>query len=553
MKTKTPGRETGGAPGEALRTDGAGFLGLSRRWLYAGLALTVLLLLPLVYFQYLPLNDWPNHLASMHLLIEQQAGIGTYIGPNPNLLLPNSSAFWAMRLLGPRIGVESAGRLMLGLTVVLTIWGMAYFFRSVDKRLAPLGLALGAALAYNWFFLMGFLNYALALPLFLLAGGGWMERREKRMDGKGVMLALILSVLASFTHLVAGLALLALIGWMRVAELAQEWREKKGPDLASIRARLTHDWPFVLPVLLMGALAAQPLLSGEGNSGAIEWGSLFGKLLYGVLGTAVPILAVVFAIVAACYLALRLGQLKNGWRPDWMWLGLGLLMLAGALFLPENTASWQFAAPRLWPFVYYFMALAIFAPLARTQEGSGVVSEMAAALMLLALLQGAVMAHDWQGLQLNLAQVAAVGAQLPAQASVLPLGEGFAQAGPEPAVSPYYHAWGYWVMQKDVYVPYLFAWNYSPIQYNEPDAHGREQIGSWMERLAAKNFASPPNSTCQYWGEYYQQFNWSLVGSEYQYVVLRAGECENGSLVPPPFERIWNEGNLSIFKNREKE
>ncbi len=81
-------------------------------WFWALLAFTILLLVPIWYFHFLPLNDWPNHLAGVHMVIENDAGRPSYMQANPTLLLPNSTDFWFMRLLGPFVGVEAAGRLL---------------------------------------------------------------------------------------------------------------------------------------------------------------------------------------------------------------------------------------------------------------------------------------------------------------------------------------------------------------------------------------------------------------------------------------------------------
>ncbi len=539
-------------------------IGLPRVWLYAGLALTLFLLIPVWYFQYLPLNDWPNHLASMHLLIQQQAGQTTYILPNANPLLPNALAFWFIEALGPLIGVEAAGRVLLSLILILTIWGSAYFLKSADERLGPLGLALGAVLAYNWFFLMGFLNYALGVPLFLIAAGYWLEKSRKNEKGPRSSIRrtlfelaamLILSALVALSHLIAGAMLVGLVGFWRLAQALGALRRK--PKIESIigawKPALSLDLAASLPVLALGALAAGPLLAGESDQTFTVWGPGARKLLYAILEAPSPVLLLAGGLVLVSYLAIWIMQYRRDWRPQAGWLVLALLMAGGAMLLPESTASWQFAAPRLWPFFYYFMAMAIFLPLARTPGGEGVVKEIAICLLVLAVLQAGSLAKDWASVQEPMRQIAAASADLAPGAAVLPIGEGFAQTGTQAGVSPYFHSWGYWVMEKDVFSPYLFVWNYSPIHLKGTDAHGAAAVSGWLQRIAYKNFANPTNDTCLYWREYYEQdFNWSLVAREYDYVVLRKGACDNESAVPYPFERIAQHGSVYVFENREK-
>ncbi|MCL6089247.1 MAG: hypothetical protein M1530_03765 [Candidatus Marsarchaeota archaeon] len=538
--------------------------GLPRVWLYAGLVLTLLLLIPIWYFQYLPLNDWPNPMASMHLLIQQQAGQQTYILPNPNPLLPNALAFWFIEALGPLIGVEMAGRALLSLILMLTIWGSAYFFGSVDRRLGPLGLSLGALLAYNWFFLMGFLNYALGVPLFLIAAGYWLEKGRKNEKGARpsvrrtlfeLAVMFVLSALAALSHLIAGAMLLGLVGFWRLAQALGALRKK--PKIESIigawKPALALDLAAALPVLALGALSASTLLAGESDQSLTVWGPAARKLLYAILEAPSPVLLMAGGLVLVSYLAIWILQYRRDWRPQAGWLLLAILMAGGAMLLPESTASWQFAAPRLWPFFYYFIAMAIFLPLVHTPEGEGMVKEIAVGLLLMALLQAGSLAKDWNSAQESMQQIGAVSADLARGSVVLPIGEGFAETGTQAGVSPYFHAWGYWVMEKDVFSPYLFVWNYSPISLKGIDAHGAAAVSGWLQRIAYKNFAKPTNDSCLYWREYYEQdFNWSLVAQEYDYVVMRKGACDDERAVPWPFEKIAQHGSVYVFENREK-
>ena len=537
-------------------------------WFWALLAFTILLLVPIWYFHYLPLNDWPNHLAGVHMVLENDAGRPSYLQANPNLLLPNSTGFWFMRVLGPFVGVETSGRLLLCITIILSIWGAAYFMRQIHPDIEPLGGALGAALAYNWFFLMGFLNYALSIPLFLIAAGYWMKPAKDR-DGKAFAGAVLLSLLATLTHIVAGAVLVAVIGVMRLIEAGQAaWNDsgaKSGlgrpskSGLGHLFKNIRWDLAFALPVLAIALLSLGPILAPE-QGGRMVWGSPWQELNYLLHIPPNPALSIIFLVIVATDILLWMRSEKNGWMPAARWLAVAILLAAGAMLLPESTASWQFAAPRLWPFFIFALAAAVFRPMAE-RGAKQLITELAIAMLIFTAVEMGVMMVGWVAEQPRLEAIASVADYLqPAAAgqlsgpriAVLPIGEGFAMTGEQGTVSPYFHAWGYWVVQKGVYAPYVFAEQYSPVQFKDGRAHGRTELNAAIGDLAYKVFARPTAEKCRHWKEYYQAINWTRISEEYDYVVLRVGACENASIVPAPFEQKLTNGPLYIFENRNR-
>ncbi len=526
----------------------------SKPWWFWALAIfTILLLIPIWYFHFLPLNDWPNHLAGVRMVIENDAGRPSYMQANPNLLLPNSTDFWFMRVLGPFAGVEASGRLLLSITIILSIWGAAYFMRKIEPTLEPLGGALGAALAYNWFFLMGFLNYALCIPLFLIAAGYWMKSAGER-GAKSIVLAVFLSVFATITHIVAGAVLVGVIGVMRLVEAGQAaWKRKSAKDgLDSLFKNIRWDLAFALPVLAIAVLSLGPILAPE-QGGQMVWGGALQKFNYLLHVPPNPALSIIFFVIVATDIIIWMRSEKKGGMPAGAWLAVAALLAAGAMLLPESTASWQFAAPRLWPFFIFAMAAAMFKPLAE-RGAKQLISELTIALLIFTLAEMGVMMAGWAAEQPHIEAIASVADHLAggSNVTVLPIGEGFAMSGEQGGVSPYFHAWGYWVVQKGVYVPYIFAEGYTPVQFKEPAANERLELNGAIGDLAYKVFAKPTQEKCKYWKEYYQTLNWTRIGEDYDYVVMRVGACENASMVPAPFEQRWTNGPLHIFENKNK-
>ena len=528
-------------------------------WWTALLITTILLLVPIWYFHFLPLNDWPNHLAGVYLVVQNDAGHPSYVEANPDILLPNSTDFWFMRILGPFVGVETSGRIVLSITIILMIWGSAYFFRQIHPDLEALGGAGGAALAYNWFFLMGFLNFALSIPIFLIACGYWMRvdnAREKNCGGnkRDYAFAIALAALATFTHLVAGLVLIAIIGIIRVVEAVQAFSKNKNRGCEDgIKASMRHlrwDAAFAAPVLLISILSLPSLLAPE-SGGNMIWNGPLSALNYLLHTPPNPALAIVFIVVAATNTIIWITSSKRVWGFDAKWLALAALLAAGGMLLPESTATWQFAAPRLWPFFIYAAIASIFLPLAKS-GAKQLFAELTVALLILTLAQTGLLMYGWAAEQPRLSAIASVADHLQEGAAVFPVGEGFAMTGEQSGVSPYFHAWGYWVMQKGVFVPYVFAEDYTPLKYKDPAAHDREELDNAIGDLGYKVFAKPTDDTCKYWKEYYQALNWTRIGHAYDYVVLRTGECENASIVPKPFALEWAAAPLYVFKNENK-
>jgi len=527
--------------------------GMPVNWFYAMLAITLLLLVPIWYFKYLPLNDWPNHLASISLLARGDAGLSTFVQANPNLLLPNSTAFWFMRILGPFVGVETAGRLLLSLTAILMVWGAAYFMRSIDEKLAVFGAALGAAMALNWFFLMGFLNYALSIPLFLITAGYWMQKRENA-GANELAVGLCLAALTALTHLIAGLVLVELVVVWKSAEALNGFDIRK-PDLKALIERKLHgiwmDMAVIIPCIAITALSIGSLLPEQNTSTDLAvWGNPISKIAYLIVTPPNPAIGLMAVLVLGIYLILMAGRMKIKWRPDMLWLLMALGLAATGMLAPENTATWQFAAPRAWPFFIFFAAAAVFKPLCNDEKGKGLAGEMAFALVLITLTQTAILCYDWQDAQSNMQAVVSASEYMREGAAAFPIGSGFAMSGRQISVSPYFHAWGYWTIDRQIYSPYVFSWSYSPVQMKNATAHAREEVNGWLERLAYKGFAKPTNDSCKYWKEYYQEVNWSLIAREYDYVVMRTDKCEEGVLVPqPPFVQIYENGPVYLFEN----
>ncbi|MDE1798107.1 MAG: hypothetical protein KGH63_01735 [Candidatus Micrarchaeota archaeon] len=542
-------------------------------WFKLQLLATLALIIPVWFFTYLPLNDWPNHLASMHLLVEYDAGIPTYIQPNPSLLLPNASVFYFMRALGPFVGVETAGRMLLTLYLLLMPWAMGYLLRQFHPSLEPLGLA-SAALSYNWFFSMGFLNYVLSLPLFLLCAAYWMEHRGQMKKKKPFLIAAALFTLTFLTHLVAGGILALFIFFIRLRDEmnapAQKTTSKPAvrprasaprrvpprpapglvpaiaPRLRSLVLALLPDVAAFLPCIAIAFLSMPSILSGESASG-ILWSSWWDKLQYLQVILPAPIYTIFGLLVIAMVVVLSVEPRRLLAGPEPFMAALALLLLLGAVTLPESTASWQFAAPRLLPFFLFAAIIALAWPLAHPAQSPLLSLDLPIALFLLVLVQVAWLWMAWSALQAPMGSFVHLSDQMPAHAYVWPLGSGMATTDPQLHASPYFQAFGYWVVKKDVFVPGLFDAAYSPLQYTSASRPARDLVENWLNDLVSSQFANR-TASCGSWDAYYSSINWSLVGAQFDYVAMRKGSCDNLSSIPGNFPLVYSQSPLYLYK-----
>ena len=282
-------------------------------WWAVFLGLCALLVAPLVVADFPPILDYPNHLA--RLLILAQDGRDPVLArmwqphwaiiPDLGIDLPGPPL---VRLLGPFV----AGKLLLALALLAPMTGAVLYSRAAfrERLYWPFSAALTA---YSLVFVLGFMNYLLALGAALAAGGLWLRLAGRPLFWRGLAGAACACGLF-FVHLF-GVALYLLL----VA--AAEWR--------LLRARRRG---AALPAALLAATAAGPLAlwalsPASPHAIAYDW-SLPEKLFY-LAGPflsyrALPGLLAGTAFLAA--VALWISDRRSGFAP-------GLLPAAPILLL----------------------------------------------------------------------------------------------------------------------------------------------------------------------------------------------------------------------------
>lgn len=319
-------------------------------WL-AQAALLIGLVLSVVGVPYLPTNDGPQHIFTLHAtnhLDQPGTGWSEWLVPHQPLSSRGfATVFSPLDLLLPW---RTAVRLALALLVAVWAAGAFTLARAVHPERGWLGLTVAAA-ALQWAFYMGFFNFYLAsgFGLFVLA---YALQRESATPGRLAVLAVLLLVQALF-HLVA-----AVFTGLALATLALL---RAGPGRRG--AALVRTMLVGTPAALV-ALSATAVRVGSGMQVAVD-PDIAGTEMFPPAWT-----------LARCFAG---GPLWRAWPLTllavlsigvWIWrrertpsdralLTVGSALLLAAALLPLHLPSWHFFSVRFLPLAVPLLVLAL--------------------------------------------------------------------------------------------------------------------------------------------------------------------------------------------------
>jgi hypothetical protein len=228
-------------------------------------AVSTLLCLPVLSVTYVPLVDYPNHLARVHILYEY-ANVPAYQSTYYRVLepIPNLAIELVISLLLPFVDILVAGKIFLVLAILLLITGCHQIGTAIHGR--PTWLVLPCLFFfYNSMFFYGFVNYMFGIGLFCLTVAHRLKLRN-RWSGSRLLILTLLSLLAFIAHLTA----YAFVGATFVVVTA--WDYFTGKEKLS-RAALSLT-PLLLPLACFVVF-----MNGSGTLGKFEWNTVSGKLL----------------------------------------------------------------------------------------------------------------------------------------------------------------------------------------------------------------------------------------------------------------------------------
>ena len=420
--------------------------------LLAFLLALAIALVPVVFTHELPLLDWPNHLARMHVLRD--------IGDSP-LLQQIYAVHWrpipdlAMDLIVPPLArvmpLETAGKAFIALTFFLMAGGVALVRRQLFGRAGWWSL-LAFLFLYDRIFLLGFLNYLFGVGLALTCFALWLAL-ARRSAWLRILLSSLAALALYISHLFAfgvyGLAVagLELARVARAASAAERRAALTGLPLAAIQAVL----PLALFLSQPHDPVAQEIVFGRLPRKADQLFTLFDN--YHRPFDIVCFAALLLLFLWACWRRhIRLAPLMAG-----PLIALGLAYFA----MPSH---WLTAAnlDRRIPIAFTLMLIASTAPLGWSRRAGLLV---AAGLSGLFLARIAVIEMQWQDYDRFYATL------LPAFQEIQP-GARLALAYPAEAASeppdepPVAHLAMIAVRWKDAWVPTFFAApSQQPVQF----------------------------------------------------------------------------------------
>jgi hypothetical protein len=408
-----------------------------RRFALLFAALCAVTAVPVLICDTLPLFDYPNHLARMHVLVawhESEPLQRFYvIAWRP---LPNLAMDLLVPLLAKAMPIAWAAKAFVLLTLLLIAGGAAALHRALFASWSAWP-CLVFLLLYGRMLLWGFLNYLFGLGLGLVAFALWLAlagRKPALRLGIGAVFALALF----FAHLLA----CGLYGVLVIGHAAgRAWRREGRSALSEL---LVAALPFLPPLAIL--LLATPGSAG----GAVVYGNALRKL---------DLLFSVFdnynrPFDVACFLLAAVALLTMFWR-GWIRLApamtapLGLLALV-YLVMPSQLATASGADHRI-PLLLALVLIAASrwtAPPARRQR------LFLSAALLLFLVRLGVVAASWQASD-------RVYASLQPAFDRLPAGDRLAVAYPPEALNsqptPLVHFPTLAILRRDAFVPTLFA------------------------------------------------------------------------------------------------
>jgi hypothetical protein len=218
-------------------------------------ALAIIVLIPLALTRTLPLFDYPNHMARMHILANwaSSAELQRFYAIEWKAL-PNLAMDAVVPALAAVLPMALAGKIFVALAMLSIPLGVALLHRALFQRWSVWPL-MAFLLVYSRFLLWGFLNFLVGTGLSLIAIAAWVAWRERR-PALAVTATGVIALGVYFSHLAAFGALGAAIG---AYELGALYRARALVSGQAVKRLAIVALPFIAPIFLF--------LTGPSNPG----------------------------------------------------------------------------------------------------------------------------------------------------------------------------------------------------------------------------------------------------------------------------------------------
>ncbi|HWK44171.1 MAG TPA: hypothetical protein VNT30_05610 [Stellaceae bacterium] len=424
--------------------------------------LAILAAWPVLTTPFMPLLDYPNHMARMHVLLQagqnSSAGLGSPLDQFYRVqwrLVPDLGLDLVVPLLARIMPLDWAGRCFILLIMALMVAGTFAVSRMLHGRVGwwP---CLSFLFLYDHILLMGFLNYLIGAGLMLLGIAAWLAVR-RRAPVLRIAVGTAFAVGLYFAHLFAfGIYGLVVAGY-ELQQVYRVWRSRQGGGIGPEVGRLAiAAAQFVVPAILLVVFVLILRSYAPGADAAAGIGVGFGKFArkFDLIFSVFDDYDRVFDI--SSFVVLVLGFVVAVWRglirisPA---MALPLSLLAIAYFVMPTSLVTAFALDRRMPVAFALLLIAASQPV-RWRPGAEVM--VASALVVLFTARMALIQVNWQ-------ESSALYQPWADALDQLPRGAKLALASPPnaermvPGEAPFVHFPLIAVARRDAFVPTLFA------------------------------------------------------------------------------------------------
>lgn len=195
-----------------------------RSYIFVAMAFLVMCSAVVFSYQYPPLVDYPNHLARMHIIANQNdPAFAPYyrieLGVPTNLIMDIWIPFFDRFL-----PLAIAGKSLIFAILAATIFAPLFLSKILRNEISAISL-VGAAFVFNAAFMMGFLNFVFSVALAMYAFGIyiWLDRNRPRYR---TLVGSILAVLIFLSHVYGFVAYALCIAMYYVSQfgLSRPWQ-----------------------------------------------------------------------------------------------------------------------------------------------------------------------------------------------------------------------------------------------------------------------------------------------------------------------------------------
>ncbi|MBS1853195.1 MAG: hypothetical protein JST79_20025 [Acidobacteria bacterium] len=408
---------------------------------------TLFLLLPVLSVHYVPLVDYPNHVARIYILHgydtvpAYQQDYRVHFLPVPNLAMDLVLPPFAKYLSPP-----ASAKLFLAMIILLFVWGAHALGEAVHGRPSWIAI-LCAFFVYNSQFLYGYVNYVFGLGVFCLAFACWLRWRASWTP-----LRLLVLTLLSLASYISHLTSFGFLGVCLVVTTAHDFIQE-GKSSRNVALSLLPLSPSILVALFYGR-ASQGV-------GPTEW--LLSPKLMGWAALLASYDHLLDWILAAMVVVLLLTLgLRTRWKLHRPIFASGVVLFLLFLVLPANYAGTAYVDMRMIPIAFLLCVISL-----QVETQQRLAQLVFVAMLAIFVVRMADIWIAWKKIDPEIDKQIAAFRMFPENAHVLPVFPTAAMkiSKEERALE---HVILYSTVYEHTYVPTLFAFWQQPVAFRTP-------------------------------------------------------------------------------------